>query len=457
MLDPATLRGRLTWTYAIALVAALVAFSISVLVVLDRAQRTGMDVQLTTIADAALAIVDVKHGVVSLDADDRRQLQQVAGAKADAAVFAADGALVAATSVAVPTEVRAAAMPTIPRGVQTRSAAGDALRILTVSIVAGPKDVGVIAVWRDSGDIAAVDRRLGLTFALTIPAIAALAILLGGAIARRGLAVLDRIATLAGEIEAHDIGRRLNLPPRGDELGRLAATFDRMLDRLGAAFARERRFTSDASHELRAPLSVIRAEADLALRKDREPAEYRAALAVILEQADDLEHLTRELLAAARAENAAGAVAAASDLDGITRAVGARFERIAADRGVTIEVHDSSDDRRLVRVDSATIERALVPIVHNAIVHAQSVVELRMARNDGFEEVIVCDDGPGFSDEALQRAFDRFWRDDANRSREGSGLGMAIAQAIVVRAAGSIAIGNRDSGGAAVRIRLPRA
>jgi signal transduction histidine kinase len=457
MLDPSTLRGRLTWTYAIALVVALGAFAACVLVVLDRAQRAAMDVQLTTIANAALAIADVKHGRVSLDDNDRHQLQQVAGAKANAAVFQVDGSLAAATSVAVPPEVRAAAAPAVPRGAQTRNSAGDALRILTIPMVAHGNEVGVVAVWRDSGDSTVLDRQLGLTFALAIPAIAAIAVLLGGAIAGRGLAVLDRIATLAGEIEAYDIGRRLNLPARDDELGRLAATFDRMLDRLGAAFARERRFTSDASHELRAPLSVIRAEADLALRKEREPEEYRAAFAVILEQADDLEHLTRELLAAARAENEAGGVAAASDLDGVTRAIGARFERIAADRGVTITLQDARSDRRLVQVDSTTIERALVPIVHNAIVHAQSTVEVRMARDGAFEEVMICDDGPGFSDAALERAFDRFWRDEANRSREGSGLGMAIAQAIVVRAAGTIAIGNRASGGATVSIRLPRA
>ena len=143
------------------------------------------------------------------------------------------------------------------------------LRVFTAPVVRRGSRIGSIAVWRDADSIAALDRSVALAFAFAIPVLAALAVFAGGAIARRGLAPLDRIARLASEIEAHDLSERLELPPRADELGRLAATFDRMLDRLQRAFDRERRFTGDASHELRAPLSVIRAEADLALRKER--------------------------------------------------------------------------------------------------------------------------------------------------------------------------------------------
>jgi two-component system OmpR family sensor kinase len=229
-----------------------------------------------------------------------------------------------------------------------------------------------------------------------------------------------------------------------------------MLDRLQGAFARERRFTSDASHELRAPLSVIRAEADVALRKERETSEYRRALSVIVEEADALEHLTRELLAAARADAPTGTGATAV-LAEVVHSVGARMHKVAQERQITICVTEHTQGEAFVSADRATLERAIVPIVHNAIMHARAVVELRVERDGDFEALRVSDDGAGFSESGLERAFERFWRDDDARRRAGTGLGMPIARALILASGGTIEIANRPGGGASVHICLPRA
>jgi signal transduction histidine kinase len=475
VLSPQTLRGRLTLAYASALVIALIAFAALVLAVLDRTQRRSLDAQLATTARAVAALVEPSDRTVALDVTDRSQFNAVVGAKVSSAIFRRDGTPAISSIYDVPNAIKAGAMQTRGETFATLRIGHDDVRAFSAPVVIAGRRVGAVAVWREAESIGALDRSIALAFALAIPLVAALAVLAGSAIARRGLAPLDRIATLASEIEAHDLAERLDLPPRGDELGRLAATFDRMLDRLQHAFDRERRFTSDASHELRAPLSVIRAEADLALRRERAPAEYRAALETIAAEADRLEALTRDLLAAARADaatdgaatngGAAGGARTAVDIAALVTAAAARLRVLAEARAVRIEV-DAAPGAAVLGA-AAELERALVTVLHNAVKYApeHGRVEVRVARandddGDGVDgadvvEVTVADDGPGFSATGLERAFDRFWRAEETRSRPGTGLGLAIAKTIVERWGGTIAIANGARGGALVTLRFP--
>ena len=453
MVDPKTLRGRLTLAYALALIVALTAFAALALLVTDRVQRNALDAQLLTVARAVGAIASESEGRVLMDSTDREQFAGIAGVKANAAVFQRDGTPVVASGYAIPPLVaQTAATVTRPQFVTVR-VRGEDVRLFVTPVLHEDHVAGAIAVWRDAQPIEALDRTLALGFAIAIPVLAALAIAFGAAIARRGLEPLDRIATLVSEIEAHDLSQRIALPPRDDELGRLAATFDRMLDRLQRAFSRERQFTGDASHELRAPLSVIRAEADLALRRDREPGEYRRALEVIAAEADALEALTRDLLAAARADAEMQTRRDPVDLKHVADAAVRRLASLARERDVSLAAHGGVP--AIVAGDPDALERAVVTVVHNAIKFARAggAVELRVERAGGFVELSVLDDGPGFSPEALRRAFDRFWRDDGARGN-GTGLGLAIARATVERAGGTIALANRPGGGAAVRFRF---
>jgi signal transduction histidine kinase len=449
------LRGRLSLAYASALIVALAIFALIALAVVDGAQRRALDEQLESTARALRIVGDIRGGRLSVDAGDRRQFNTIVSAKTDSAIVLSDGAVAISTDERTARALLSAAPHANAPHYATLTVATERLRVYVSPISATGVRVGETVTWGDAGAITALDRSVAFGFALAIPLIAGLAIFAGSEIARRGLAPLDRIAALASEIEAQDLSRRLRLPARNDELGRLGATFDRMLDRLQGAFDRERRFTSDASHELRAPLSVIRAEADLALRRERTPAEYRRALETIAAESDALEALTRDLLAAARNASSARDVRGPVDLTLVASTVAQRLSVVAGARRVRVEEAAGGD--AIVQGNRALIERAIVSVLDNALKYSSDAgtVEIRISRESPQAELTVRDDGPGFSPEALQRGFDRFWRDDDARARDGSGLGLSLAKTIVEHYGGTIVLGNAEPHGAIVRMTFP--
>ena len=453
MLDPHSLRGRLTLAYTLALVLALSLFAVFAFVTIDRGQRIALDAQLSTSARAVLAGVESRSGTIAPEETDAGQLGRLLGGKADAAMWQVGGALVLSSGDAVVPGLRERALRANVPMTESITAGDERVRAMLGPVTAGGVKIGAFAVWRDDDGIERLDGTVGLAFAVAIPLLAMLAVIFGSTIARRALVPLDRVAVLASEIEARDLSARLRMPVRDDELGRFAAAFDRMLDRLEHAFARERRFTGDASHELRAPLSVIRAEAEIALRQDRSTVEYQRVLGTIIAETDALETTTRDLLSIARAEtDGAGDVPIA--VGDLIAEVVRRGQLLGGVRGVRVESvgHISG----CVRGSFGTLTRALLAIVHNALKYAAKGglvrVDVDPDRADRVA-IVIRDDGPGFSALALSHAFERFWRDDPKR--DGSGLGLAIARAVVIAHGGTIGIKNAPDGGGVVRVRLP--
>jgi signal transduction histidine kinase len=311
---------------------------------------------------------------------------------------------------------------------------------------------GKVTVWQSGLWIADFDRNAALVslgIGLLLVALGAVA---SRRVAGRVLAPVAEIASLAERIEAYDLSGRLGEDGR-DELGRLCASFDRMLDRLQSAFSRERRFVADASHELRAPLAVLRAETELALRRERNGGEYRAALTSIAREAARLEQLVDELLAAARAEVDAQQQQML-DASELVQKLGDRIRPAAATRGMDVQVE--SGGAALARANRATLERALLAIVHNAIEYGrdEGVVRLRTLRRNDAVRIEIADDGPGFTPDALAHATERFWRGDTAHPRGGTGLGLAIARTIVEANRGRMELANGAEGGAIVTIEL---
>ncbi len=451
-----SLRRRLGVAYTAALICALVAFAAAALFAVDREQRSALDAQLRSI-DGALSIVgDVKKGRFSVDAKDRQQFFTILGARAQSAIVTRGGAVAVSTDDATAHALFAELAPVTRPFCTDARRRSESFRIFAQPLIEDGLHVGTALAWRDTDSIAALDRRVALTFLIVIPLVAVLAIYAGDTIARRGLEPLERVVTLTADIEAEDLSRRLGDISPDVELSRLGATIDRMLDRLECAFDRERRFTSDASHELRAPLSVIRAEADLALRRERESSEYRRALETIASEADALEALTRDLLAAARGGEGREEVREPVDLAEVATLVAGRFASVAGSR--RIDVAGASGLQALVSANRALLERALVSAVHNALKYASEggAVSIDVRAENGNAAITVVDDGPGFTSAGLQRALDRFWRDDEARTRDGAGLGLAIAKSIVERYGGTIAVANARPHGAIVRMSFPR-
>jgi two-component system OmpR family sensor kinase len=450
-----SLRFRLTLTYAVALVTGLVVFAVMYDVLLDRAFSVLVDQRLRATAEAAAAITDSPH----LDASDRKQFARIIGVKLDGALIQSDGSVIVSSAAAVPSEIKALASSD---RIQTRLltltpevAGGESIRVAVSPLAMGASVKGVAVAWRADDPIQDIDRPAAIAFSVAIPIIVVLAVFAGWAITRRGLAPLADIANLASDIEASDLNRRLNAPKGDDELGQLCATFDRMLDRLQGAFERQRRFTADASHELRAPLSVIRAEADLALRKPRDGAEYRHALESIASETIRLETLIGDLLVVARADEGGASRSTFVDFSASASEAAARLQPVADAKGV--HLRSWVEPGLTVLADPDSISRVPVVLLDNAVKFAPpgGRVNLIAERNGTSAILRVRDDGPGFSRAGLERATNRFWREDSARGRSGSGLGLAIARAIIEQAGGTITLANAPTGGADVTVYIP--
>jgi signal transduction histidine kinase len=250
----------------------------------------------------------------------------------------------------------------------------------------------------------------------------------------------------------------LPVPGTRDEIASLATTMNDLLARLQAALARERGFVADAGHELRTPLAVLRTELELADRPQRSYDELREAIRNAAFETDRLVRLSEQLLFLARREDdRRDRVRDVEPLMPLLRQSVEAFQTRAAGRHVTLAV--SGDDGIAAPLEADDVRRAVDNLLDNALrfAPAGSGVRVQATRDRTHVEVEVLDDGPGFSEEFLPHAFERFGRADDARSRTdgGSGLGLAIVLAVAQEHGGTATAANRPEGGATVGLRLP--
>jgi signal transduction histidine kinase len=250
-------------------------------------------------------------------------------------------------------------------------------------------------------------------------------------------------------------GQRLPLPVADDEISRLGETLNAMLARLGAAFAHERAFVADASHELRTPLAILKGELELALQAGRSVDELQSALRSAAEETDRLVQLAEDLLVIARADQGRLPIRESeTEAYDVLEVVGRRFAQRAEDGDAEVAVVAARGVALVA--DRSRLEQALGNLVDNALVHGGRRIELDAAVNGSVVELHVRDDGPGFPQDLIDTAFERFARADAARSRGGAGLGLAIVAAIADAHGGHAAARNRRGGGADVWLAVPR-
>jgi two-component system OmpR family sensor kinase len=285
------------------------------------------------------------------------------------------------------------------------------------------------------------------------PLMLVVASLLGYGLTAAALRPVESMRREAEAVSAAEPGRRLPLPPGDDEIVRLGATLNTMLDRLEAALDRERRFVSDASHELRTPLATLRTELELALGRPRRHGELAAALRSAAEETERLIRLAEDLLVLARADGR-GLPVQPERLPAaqLLAAVRERYASQAAEAGGAIDV--DADDRVELVADRLRTEQALGNLVENALRHGRGRVRLVARRRNGRVELHVRDQGPGFPPEFLDCAFDRFTRADPSRQGPGAGLGLAIVD-VIARAHGGSAHAANLARGADVWVELP--
>lgn len=292
-----------------------------------------------------------------------------------------------------------------------------------------------------------------------VPVFLLVAALGGYWMSRRSLAPVDEITRAARSIGANDLARRLSVPQTGDELARLADTLNGMLSRLDGAFQRITRFTADASHELRSPVSVMRASAELALRKTRSETEYREALAQILREAEKVSQLIEQLLVLARADSGSAVLPMSpTDLGEMVHSACSQAGQMAATKGLTLSEH-LPEHSPVVRGDAASLERLFLILLDNAVKYtpAGGRIDVKLFTDNGSAIAEVHDTGMGIAQEDIPHIFDRFYRADRVRSRElgGAGLGLAIGRWIAEAHGGEISLRSEPSKGSIFQVRLP--
>jgi heavy metal sensor kinase len=300
---------------------------------------------------------------------------------------------------------------------------------------------------------------LAVASLLAVPIVLAIAGLAGYLLAKRVLAPLEEMACRAEQITSERLDERLPIGEVGDELGHLARIFNSLLARLEQSFEQLRRFTSDASHELRTPLTSIRSVGEVALQKDGSREDYRDTIGSMLEEVNRLTALVDSLLTISRAD--AGRIqlhpTAFLAMD-LAREAAGLFEVLVEEKSQRITV--AGDESLRIIGDRVFLRQAVVNIIHNAVKYSPSggAISIRVHDNPGGGiRLDVVDSGPGIAPEHADKIFDRFYRVDESRSRDGggAGLGLSIAQWAVRLHGGEIYLQTGRAQGSLFQICLP--
>ena len=301
-----------------------------------------------------------------------------------------------------------------------------------------------------------------VTFAWVIPIAIVLASIGGYFLARKSLAPVMAMSSQAGRIGAENLHERLPIQNAKDELGRLAASFNELLERVDQSFERQRRFMSDASHELRTPAAILRGESEVALSRSERPAEeYRESLAVLHAEAQRLTQIVEDLFTLTRADAGQYPLSPRDIyLDELVAdcAHAARSLALAKKITLTCEVPEELP----IRADEALLRRMILNLLDNAIKYTPTGGRVMVAceRSGNEYAVSVTDSGAGIPEDLQQKVFERFFRVDKARTRMendggGAGLGLSIARWIAEAHHGRLILARSDSNGSTFTALLP--
>lgn len=310
-----------------------------------------------------------------------------------------------------------------------------------------------VIVGRGLDDVADSIEILANLLAISLPLLLVVLAVVTYIVVGRALRPVEDMRRRVESITERDREHRVPVPATSDELARLARTMNGLLDRLATARDRQRRFVSDAAHELRSPLAAIRAHAEVSVAHPDKTSVAELSRAVLDEEAR-LQNLVEDLILLARSDEGAANPREEIDLDDL---VFEEVGRLRAASAVVIETGQVSAGR--VRGDRAGLRRMIGNLLDNAARHARSKVSVSLATTAANDVVLrVDDDGPGVPAADRQRIFERFVRLDSGRSRDhgGSGLGLAIvAEVVAAHGGGAVRVLDSPQGGARFEIVLP--
>lgn len=304
--------------------------------------------------------------------------------------------------------------------------------------------------------------RIRYAFLIVLPLALLLASFGGFMLMKKSFAPITEMNEKAEEITAKNLHERLPVEDENEELGKLARTFNRLLERLDNSFDLQQRFMADASHELRTPVAIVRGEAEVSLTKDdRSSADYRETIGIMQKEAERMSRIVEDLFTLARADSSADTIIRSTVyLDEILVDTQTSFRSIALKRNIRLEL-DITEEMP-INGDEQLLKRLFANLLDNAIVHANSFVRLEAVVEKGYYRINVADDGNGIPSEKQPFIFERFYRVDKTRSPQselsagsGAGLGLAICKWIADVHNGTIELTDSSPGGSTFSVTFP--
>jgi heavy metal sensor kinase len=448
-----SIRQRLTAWYAAALLLGLMVFGFTMWVSLRQRLVAGVDARL------AQRIQGLKSALEPEIRDRARLRQELAEFLREVP----DSSLVqlrdSSGAVLSPTDGQPLLRPAPSRETPyTDVVAGRQLRVAATRLEsAGSVFEAQVAIPLD--EILGVMRAFRQLLFFLIPAVLTVSCLGGYWLSSRALRPVDEITTVARSIGVQNLSQRIAVPRTGDEIERMARTWNEVLERLETSVRRIRQFTSDASHELRTPLALIRATAELALRRDRDPEDYRSSLRQIEQDAGRMTELTESLLTLARADaDTLQLTRQPTDLNQLAHSVVEQSGTVAANTGIALRAI-TPDQPVVATADPSGIRRILLILVDNAMKHTPpgGTITVSVANHGRAATLTVEDTGEGIPADALPHIFERFYRADPARGSSGFGLGLSIAQAIAQAHGTAIEVASTPGAGSRFCISLSKA
>ena len=281
-------------------------------------------------------------------------------------------------------------------------------------------------------------------------------------LARKSLVPVADMTAQADHIGESTIHDRLPIQNPHDELGRLAATFNRLLDRLDAAFERQRRFIADASHELRTPLAILQGESEVALSNEiRSTDEYRESLGILHQEARRLSLVVDDMFTLSRADAGQYPVTLREFyLDELVADCVQSLRSLAAAKSISLSIN--SDRELPIVADESLVRRMLLNLLDNSIKYSPNggTVSVTARATADTAVISLADNGPGISSELQPRIFERFFRGDQVRTRSnahsGAGLGLSIAKWIAEAHHGTLELSHSGPTGTVFTARIPK-
>jgi two-component system, OmpR family, sensor kinase len=458
------IRWRLTIWYGVVLSLILIIFASGIFIYFKNSLQESIDAKIRSIGEVLSSSMTDAHNT-SVFGNFERYLENVLGKKPKGKfiqIMDSSGRIGAKMSdiegEALPTSF--SALERAMRGeivYETIERTKPRLRMITIPILENKKVTSVVQVGTSLEDFDETIRKLLLIIIISIPTSICVTIVVGYFMARKALRPVDQIRRAAVKISSSNLDEKIDITGRKDELSRLAETFNAMINRLKDAFQRINQFSIDVSHELKTPLTILKGETEVALRKEREKHDYQVLLMSNLEEIDRMSCIIDDLLLLSKADTKEIKLNVEEvALRDLVIDVCMDMKVVADKKSVALETSELEDIR--LKGDELKLRRMLLNIVENGIKysHAGGKVSVSSYVNDGYAKIDVKDNGIGISEEDIKYIFDRFYRADPSRKREsGSGLGLSISRWIAEAHKGGIEVKSQPAQGSMFTIKLP--